>query len=156
MDRTCEDGEKRINYYIAFAFERVHVPQIAENWLQIKEGCDRGVIINESPVSHCCAVAWCSRAQRDVIKEDVITRRFHDKLQKVVFPSHSHSVSLSMFQVVLHAASVPPHRLLHDSSVSVRLWGSPVMTTSNSSTLSLSVFFFSLIDSPPFTYSYSI
>lgn len=96
--------------------------------------------MNESPGSHHCAVARCSSAQSDVIKEDDITRRFHDKLQKAVFPSHSHSVSLSVFQVALHAASVPPHRLLHDASVSIRLWGSPVMATSNSFSISLSLF----------------
>lgn len=57
------------------------------------------------------------------MKEDDISGRFHDKLQKVGSPSHSLSVSLSLFQVVLHTTSAPPRWLLHENIITVPVWG---------------------------------
>lgn len=90
--------------------------------------------MNESPGSSHSAVV-CKRpllpGRADVIKEVVINWRFHGNLLKVVFPSHSLSVSLSPLQVMLHTTSAPPRWFLHEDVIPVSQCGPSSWKQSN-------------------------
>lgn len=58
-------------------------------------------MMDESSGSSCsvamCNVPFAAGMHCDVTKEDDITRRFHDKLQRVIFSSHSpHALAVSV------------------------------------------------------------